>query len=64
MEDRQFWDLAFMQICSIRFHPRNEVTDLRCEIMACADIADIMLEERLCRLHGQESPPPGIVTAN
>ena len=34
MEDRQFWDLAFMQICSIRFHPRNEVTDLRCEIMA------------------------------
>ena len=49
MDNDQFWQLSFITLCSIRFHPRNEITDEDCEILYCADIADRMLEEKLCR---------------
>lgn len=51
------WDLYFSAVCSIRFHPRNEIADPEWEIEKAARFADLMLYERekRCQLQQQLS---------
>ena len=44
------WDVYFSSICSLRFHPRNDGNEsAEAKVKHAAHIADLMLEERLCR---------------
>ena len=47
MDDKQFWDAAFITVAGWAFHPgylKNETEKLT--IAECAEIATAMLEER------------------
>ena len=53
MTDFEFWELAFCGIASIRLHPRNDENGTaRQEVEFAASVADLMLEERRERWHG------------
>jgi len=39
------WTYFFGAICSIRFHPKNEIKNLEEEIKWCGKVADRMEEE-------------------
>lgn len=45
-EDQKTWDIFFASVCSIQFHPRNEITNYVATIAKSALIADLMIEER------------------
>ncbi len=48
MDDKTAWDVYFAGVCSIRFHPKNDMegnADAD-EIEYAAQIADTMLKER------------------
>lgn len=53
MDDQDFWDMAFVSIASMRFHPRN-AGDPLVKIRGAARLADQMLEERRCRFGQQQ----------
>ncbi len=40
------WDYYFGAICSIRFHPKNDVNNIPEELEWCGLVADQMMKER------------------
>lgn len=48
MDEQQVWDLYFVGICSIRFHPRNEMDtdEMMEEVQLASEVADWMLHIR------------------
>lgn len=50
----EIWDYYFGAICSIRFHPKNDVTDPAWEIEKAGRYADLMIKEREKRCQLQQ----------
>lgn len=48
MEDQHFWDVAFITVAGIQFHPRNEGSLEKDKMLVkrAARIADEMLKEK------------------
>ena len=53
MDKETAWDVYFSSICSLRFHPRNEIESYVKEVEFAATIADLMLSEKEKRWPGQ-----------
>lgn len=50
MDSQTFWDVAFLQVAAIQFHPANHALERIDEVVAaCAEVADRMLELREAR---------------
>lgn len=47
MDEKEFWELAFITVCSMRFHPRNDDNNTwQRETALAASVADEMLKLR------------------
>lgn len=46
MDPDVFWDIAYCQLVSMRFHPRNEILILEDELRAMADVVNVMVKIR------------------
>lgn len=53
--DRDIWDLYFLAVCSIRFHPANSVENRGDIALECAFAMDIVEEMMRCRSLRQQS---------
>lgn len=44
--EQRFWDMAFISVCAIQFHPRNKVLSVVDVVERSSAVADEMLYER------------------